>query len=117
MTGVVLTAVEWACVAVWLASTVARIILTFRGDVEAADRVAWRTGWVLPAGLIIAAVESNLEGHWGSAATQTLLAALGLWEWWTRHRKRRKRLAEKVTGRVRDLGHRLTVEPVPVGAR
>ncbi len=113
----VFTVIEWVCLVVWFAATAARYVLTFRGQGEAADRIAWRTGWVLPVGLILCAVESNIAGHRGPAAAQTLLAALGLWEWWNRHRRRRRKLAEKVTGVVRDLGHRLTVDPVPVGAQ
>jgi nicotinamide riboside transporter PnuC len=109
--------VEWVCCVFGSTSLAAGIILDLSGNMEMADRIAWRTGWVFGVGLLVCAVEENLKGEQSKAAWITLLAAISLWWWWTKHRGRRRRIAEKAAAKVRDLGHRLTVEPVPVETR
>lgn len=107
--------VEWVCIAIGGSGTLLGIVVELRGNVEAADRIAWRTGWAFGFGLLVAALELNVEGDLGRGAVFSVLGALSLWQWWNQHRKRRRRIADRIAARVRDLGHRLVVEPVPVG--
>jgi hypothetical protein len=60
------------------------------------------------------AILAMVAGDTPAILVNGALAAFFAWELW-RNRPRRKRKPSRVTGVVRDLGHRLTVAPVPAG--
>jgi hypothetical protein len=49
--------------------------------------------------------------HWQISILPFGFAVFLLWRWW---RRRGRKIAERVAGVVRDIGHRLTVVNVPV---
>jgi len=66
---------------------------------------------------LILAVWDFVDGNQASGFAWIALGAYNawlLWQWW---RRRRQGKPSRVLGLVRDLGHRLTVAPVPVGSR
>lgn len=74
--------------------------------------MAWMV-LILDSGWIVLHV---LVTHWLILAIAHMVSlALGAW-WLWRNRRRKDRKPSKVAGVVRDLGHRLTVAPVPAGA-
>lgn len=62
----------------------------------------------------VSALASFVEGSWFMGILHGVTASVAAWaiyEWW---RMKRKGKPSKVLGYIRDLGHKLTVQPVPV---
>ena len=62
----------------------------------------------------IRAVQLFISGPWVGGVVFGITASVAAWaiyEWW---RMKRKGQPSKVLGYIRDLGHKLTVQPVPV---
>lgn len=107
--------ISYALLAAFGVGEIKRRSALLRGDDASAERIEFSTGWCIGVACIVLSVGLNISGAHVSAGMNAVVGALSLWSWWNKSKRHRKRLAEKVTGVVANLGHRLTVVQVPAG--
>ena len=83
-------------------------------------RVPWLETWdfyytpVWAILLLLIALAAFIDRLWLQGGLVSACAAIGVWYWWNnmKNRKRRRKIAARVQGRVVDLGGALGVRPV-----
>ena len=89
-------------------------VIIYRREPDWIETWNFYFGIVMVTSSILGAAWRLGLGDWGSAFTFLMAAVLSGWFWWDSGRRRRKKLADKASGIVTDVGGRLKVVRAPV---